>query len=326
MPRLQAASPRSINSSPLGPGVVIANMIDNPTPLDIADALAGDESKGFRLGALTSAPSIDITFDRQDLTENIVGLNATFKGAQQINRTDVTVGCELVELTHRNLKFCHPGFSQANWMSDVKGKVTLLTGNAAFSLVARAGGTTGNSVTITTVAGSGTLTPTTVAVVTNAITVTLGTSSGSTINATANDVVAAINASAAASALVQAGLPKTSDGTGVQTAVSSTPLAGGAAGAKIGVRFDPTGFLALTDYLNNITLALEGNATPVQQIYRVDNVIQTDDFSYTPDDSGNISGLSVTFTGSITENNFDAATGRYRPGYSIYNLDPVVTG
>ena len=91
-------------------------------------------------------------------------------------------------------------------------------GNAAFMVAAVVAGAGGNSVTVEVAAAGAQLA---VAVTGQAITVT------PTAVTTAAEVAAAINAEAAASALVVASLPATSDGSDAVTAAAEAALAGG---------------------------------------------------------------------------------------------------
>jgi len=97
--------------------------------------------------------------------------------------------------------------------------------NNAITWTAVRAGAYGNGITVTlsNPGGSGAIS---VAVVGKAITVTLGRTAG-TITSTATDVCSAIVASAAASALVTTANNSTSDGSGVVTAETATPLADG---------------------------------------------------------------------------------------------------
>lgn len=88
-------------------------------------------------------------------------------------------------------------------------------------------GVGGNSITIV-YAVAGNNTALSVSVTSNAITVNLATNGGGTATSTAAQILAAIQASAPASALVNVALAATNDGTGVAIALSSTPLASGA--------------------------------------------------------------------------------------------------
>ena len=105
---------------------------------------------------------------------------------------------------------------------------TVLTGtNNDLTFRARKGGVAGNSITITLVDPAGNNVPLSIAVVGNAITVTLAVDGTSTITTTAAQLRDAINASPAAFSLVYAVLAAGNDGTGLVTALSSTPLTGG---------------------------------------------------------------------------------------------------
>lgn len=88
-------------------------------------------------------------------------------------------------------------------------------------------GTYGNGITIVYADPGGNNAVLSVGVVTKAITVNLATGAGGAITSTAALVKAAIEASAPAHALVTVTYPSSNDGTGVVTALSSTPLASG---------------------------------------------------------------------------------------------------
>jgi hypothetical protein len=105
---------------------------------------------------------------------------------------------------------------------------TALTGtNNDLTYTAVNRGLASNSITITyTVAGAST--PLTVGVVGTAITVNVATNGSSVATSTAAQVRTAVLASAAAALLVGAELAAGNDGTGVVTALATTPLAGGA--------------------------------------------------------------------------------------------------
>jgi hypothetical protein len=105
---------------------------------------------------------------------------------------------------------------------------TVMTGlNNDLIIHAQRGGLAGNSITITLVDPTGNNVPLSVAAVGNAITVTLATDGASAITSTAAQVRDAINQSFASYALVYAVLASGNDGTGLVTALASTPLTGG---------------------------------------------------------------------------------------------------
>ena len=315
-PRLQSADLKSPETNPAGPGVLIANLVEF-TPGNIKAAIQGDTSAGLRLGAMTSAPSVSISREVTDRTENIVGIDAPGVGSQVLRRTDVVLETELVNLGVANLKRIHPGLAEEDWMSSAHAALTTGTGNAAFRLMALASGAGGNGISrvVNTPAGA----TTTVAVTGSAGAEVITISPSAT--ATANEVVTAVNAHTTAKTLVQAGLPVTSDGTGAVVAAASATLAGGAAGAKIGKVLKPTGFFRRADYLRNLCLCLEGDNQDVLQIWRIDNAFQTDDIDYSPDDEGGVAGISCSFTGHVTEANLDPVLGTYLPPYKVYVAD-----
>lgn len=100
-------------------------------------------------------------------------------------------------------------------------------GNADVQYVAKAVGTAGNLVTVAYVV-AGNNTALSVSVTGNAITVNLATSAGGAPTSTADQVIAAVNASGPASALVGASRAANQNGTGVPTAMTVTLLGGGA--------------------------------------------------------------------------------------------------
>lgn len=106
---------------------------------------------------------------------------------------------------------------------------TALAGaNNDITLIARTPGTGGNAITFRIVV-AGASTPLSVSVAGSAITVNSATTAGSAASSTANDVVKALLANAAASALVWSQLATPgNDGTGVVTALGVTNLAGAA--------------------------------------------------------------------------------------------------
>lgn len=105
---------------------------------------------------------------------------------------------------------------------------TALAGsNNDLTYTARGAGTAGNSVTIAYVV-AGASTPLSVSVAGNAITVNVATDGSSAATSTAAQVAAAVNAYAAASTKVTVANAIGNDGTGVVTALSTTPLASGA--------------------------------------------------------------------------------------------------
>lgn len=106
------------------------------------------------------------------------------------------------------------------------------TGNAAVNYTALGSGTLGNQIQIRYVV-AGNNTPLTVSVTGRDITVNVATGAGGAPTSTGSQVMAAVNAHATASLMVQGVLPLGSDGTGVVAAQAFTFLAGGTAGAAV---------------------------------------------------------------------------------------------
>lgn len=121
--------------------------------------------------------------------------------------------------------------SSIHLSSTVQGYAQLLVGDILYTALAQ--GTGGNAISVANVV-AGNSTALSVAVTSNAIVVNLATSSGGVATSTAAQVQAAIVASGAASALVNAAI--TGNPANVQAALAATNLSGGAAATTI-----PTG-------------------------------------------------------------------------------------
>lgn len=120
---------------------------------------------------------------------------------------------------------------------------TNLTGsNNDLTFTAVTAGTAANSVTVSYV-DPGTDGALSVGVIGNAITVTLAYATGA-ITSTAALVRAALIASAGAAALITPTLKSGNDGTGIVTALSATPLAGGLAAPSVAVAITTPGVTA----------------------------------------------------------------------------------
>jgi hypothetical protein len=104
--------------------------------------------------------------------------------------------------------------------------------NKDLTYTAQKRGSFGNSITVAYVV-AGASTPLTVSATGTAITVNVATSSGSAAVSTAAQVMAAVQATPAAAALVRVALASGSDGTGVVAAMAATALSG-AADADVG--------------------------------------------------------------------------------------------
>lgn len=113
----------------------------------------------------------------------------------------------------------------------VKATRTIGTSNQQVLYTAKLAGTAGNSITVAQVNG-GASQSLTVGVVGTAITVNLATDGSSVITSTASDVIDAIDASTAASALVDAS-NGTGNGSGLAVVGTAGALTGGTAGSEV---------------------------------------------------------------------------------------------
>lgn len=136
-------------------------------------------------------------------------------------------------------------------------------------------GTAGNSIAMVYADPGGNNAALSVTVGGTTITVHLATGVAGAITSTASQVLAAITASAPANALVTAALAAANDGTGVVTALGSTPLAGGTdttvTALSLQILKAGDADAALTEV---VTLAAAGTATTVG------------DFTYEVDEAG----------------------------------------
>lgn len=326
MPRIGTASLQSLTNAPLGPGGVVVNM-PNVTPQRIEDALGGDLTAGRVLGAMTSSPSVSVSHETQDLTENLVGINARLKGATQLQRSDVSLSVDLAEITHENIPLLDPTLDAVDWLnSGTKASLTLGgTGNSAFTVTAKADGTAGNAVRIALINPSVANAVLSVAVSGNDITVNLGNgATAGTINSTALQVRDAINASAAAAALVTASLPGTSNGSGIVTAAAMASLTGGVNGTAAGKTYRNRGYVQLSNYFDNVVAVFESLETRVFFAIEVRNCISLSDTDWSFDDEGNVAGITLELQGHSGEGDTDPLTGATLSPYLIHRLNNPV--
>ena len=133
----------------------------------------------------------------------------------------------------RGLNRRQAGLLGGRYFRGIGNRATLTTAlagaNNDVTLIARTPGVGGNSITFTIAVPAGAGVSESVGVVGSAITYNTSTAGAGVSNATANQMVKALLASPAASALVwsQVAVPG-NDGTGVVVAMASTPLTGAA--------------------------------------------------------------------------------------------------
>lgn len=302
-------------------GTVILNLAEE-TPAAVIAAIGGDTSMGIPFGFLTDLPTFNVSRETVNITEPIAGLGIRLKGSEQLQMEEGTVELAFAQITADNIRYALPGTTKSDWVSDVTGSLTVGTGNSSVRVRALAAGTVGNSIQYAQSAPAGTGAPqATVAVTGTAPNYTITVSPKTT--ATANDVIEAINNHATAKTLVQAGRPAGTNGTGAPATAIAAPLAGGAAGTKIGSKLISSGSWALADYIRTVHIIWESTATQVAHMARVKNAISMDDFSFQGDDGGQMSGVSVTLTATSDESDYNAATGNYTGPFAWFALDPV---
>lgn len=327
MPRLNSASTQTLQNAALGPGVIICNLKDRTLTgiRNVIRRTAPASETGRLLGAMTAVPTVNISPEYQNVLEDVVGLPAVLRGAQQIQTTEVTCEAELVELRPENLHLIHPGLDQTAWLNGGT-RATLTVGATTSGVVYTAdeAGTGGNAISVAHVVPAGANVPLSVAVSGNAITVTLATgATAGTATSTAAQVAAAVNAHLGAKVLVDASV-LTAPGGGVAVAAASAPLAGGTNGTEVGRSFRPRGFVSDSDYQDNLVICFESTSSDLFLVIELYNVLSTDDVEIQPDDSGSASGIGVTWTAHADDYAFDPNTGAYRPPYKINWAAPPV--
>lgn len=313
---------QTIDVGPRGPGALLADVVDE-TPQGLKKVVRGDFSRGELFGALTATPEVSISPNVQNELDNVVGLPAEIKGTKQPQTYEVEISAEIVRLDRMSLKYMHPGLEETNWVDAQHAGLAVKTGNAQFNLTAKSGGTGGNAISLTMTAPATANTAIAVSVSGSAITVSLATGATASVStSTANAVIAAINAHASASALVRAGLPSTSDGTGVVDAQAATNLTGGTAGVKVGTVYSQRGYWLNSEYIPNMYFILPTAAHAVYAAYKFKNCISQDDFNPSYDDEGQIVGVGCTWRAHVDFADYDPELGVYKPAYEFRLLDP----
>lgn len=321
MSRLSLPDIESVVNASVGPGLVIRDLVDNSIS-GIEKAIAGNTAYGRMLGHMTSTPGFTVSREWIDLTENLVTINSTLKGAKQVRRVDVEMAVELAAIDNDTYTFMNPGQSESDWINSPHASLDTGAGNAAFTLVSLASGVPGNSISRVVVVPATAAAPLTVSVSGSVITINLATVAAGAASSTAKQVADAINAHPAASLLVQAGLPGTSNGSGVVAAAVSAPLAGGATGVRIGSEFVDNAFVADANY-STLSFVMESQRSRISSVTTIFNCLQTEDFSPSYGDDGNIEGTSATFMAHGSAANFDPNSGQISPPYRYRKLDYV---
>ncbi len=322
MSRLSLPDLESVVNASVGPGLVIRGLVDNSIS-GVEKAIAGNTAFGHMLGHMTATPSLTVSREWIDLTENLVTINSTLKGAKQVRRVDVEMAIELAAIDNDTYTFMNPGQSESDWINSPHASLDTGAGDAAFSLVSLASGVGGNSISSSVVVPATAAAPLSVTVSSNAITINSATAAVGVASSTANEVVDAINAHSQASLLVQAGLPGTSDGSGIVAAAASAPLAGGSAGVRVGSEFVDNAFVSDANY-DTLSFVMESQRARIASVTTLFDCLQTEDFSTSYGDDGNIEGTGATFMAHGSPANFDVNTGQISPPYRHRVLDAVV--
>ncbi len=322
MARLSLPNIESVVNASVGPGLVIRGLVDSSIS-GVEKAIAGNTAYGRMLGHMTATPTFTVAREWIDVTENLVTLNSTLKGSKQVRRVDVEMEIELAAIDNDTYMFMNPGQSESDWINSPHATLDTGAGNAAFSLVSLASGTAGNAITRVVTVPATAAAALSVSVSGSVITINTATAAAGVSSSTAKQVVAAINSHSQASLLVQAGHPSTSNGSGVVAAAASAPLAGGAAGTRIGSQFTDSAFVSDANY-SSLAFVMESQRSRISSVTTLFDCLQTEDFSPAYGDDGNIEGTSATFMAHGSPANFDVVTGQFSPPYRHRKLDAVV--
>lgn len=156
---------------------------------------------------------------------------------KKLSLTNLVTGAKLIWDAGMNRSATLPGgllTNRASASSVKAGLTTAMTGSENdITLVAKTGGTAGNAITLALVDPAGNNASLGIVVTGNAIVANLATGSGGAISTTAALLVAAINNSAEAFALVAAYVAPANAGSGLVTALAATALTGGLDGQLV---------------------------------------------------------------------------------------------
>ena len=317
--QLATVKPSLYGQSPLR-GVVFVNVPDEErNPDGYLSILTGQSaSDAIWVSNLNSAPGFAETDERTNPFEALYGKTAAAVGEDVVLSSMHEITVEMTALTLQMIKLMRPDMRFELKMSGTSAAATLTVGagNAGFTVTADSQGAGGNSIRIARVAAAGANAPTTVAVSGNDITVTLGTgATAGTPNATASQVVGAINANPAAAALVTAALASGSDGTGLVAAGALTPLAGGS-GAPIGVRMTRTLDSGPSTHLENIVIAYSTSTHTIgRDVVLFNPKATTEERNYELSDDLEVFGVKTTFQAFATDDNLDPVSGILLPAF-----------
>jgi hypothetical protein len=313
--RTMGFSPETPQREVLGPGAIYVNCPDF-TPENV--------KKGIPYGATRGGNTF--VYEPDYTNREYDGVPAgLLKGSRRQIVGEARIESTGVEVIADNVRNMLPGLSKSDWMS-AGGVATLTIGatNAAVRYDAYLAGAAGNAVRVAHVNPGVANASLSVAVSGNDVTVTLanGATAG-TITSTAAQVRDAVNANAAARALLTASLP--GDGSAVAVAQAITNLAGGGTGsARIGTTLTPKGFIENSDYLRNVVLVGEREGSAIGFVAVLFDALSDNELSIElPDDEGS-AAVDVTWKGHLGVQSYNASTGVWTPPFRLNLLDPVL--
>lgn len=294
---------------------------DPDSVVEVINGVSTTDTTGRFVGGLVGEPSFASEDELIVFTENIHGAQGPYKGGWQIQSTTSSITATLMKLSYENFKMIFPDLEDRGaWASADSSSATLTigTGASGVTYTAKSAGTAGNSIRVAHVNPGTANAALSVTVSGNDITVNLATDNATTpaVTSTAAQVRDAVNASAAASALVGATLA--GDGTGTAVTQVLTALAGGA-GTSYGRRVARSGNVLNSAYFDNAALIFEGATNDevgmIMRLNSVTNVADSKEFS--PDGGGNISGVEVQLQGHQDLENLSSG-GEAQPPCEFY--------
>ncbi len=253
------------------------------------------------------------TDERVNPFEDLYGKSADVVGEEQIQSSRSEISASLASLTLKAMKLLRPDFRFSEVYGPDGAFATLIVGagTAAYAVTADARGPGGNSIRIRHVNPGANNAALAVSVSGNDITVSLATDGVGALTSTGAQIVAAINAHAGASALVNA---STSDGSGVAAAMAFTNLAGGTTGTVVGVSMKRTLVRNISDHLDNIVLIASTNTMTVGRAIILRKAINVNtDREYSFNDDMSVFGVELTWRAHSDASSADPATGVILP-------------
>lgn len=320
---MKTTDPNQYPHSPLR-GILLVNVAPGYLhPQGYLDIITGaaPANMGRHIANLAGAPTVTETDERVNPFEDLYGKSADVVGEEQIQSARVQISASIVSLTLKNMKLLRPDFVFSEVYGPDGTAAFLVPGTltARYRVTAVEKGTAGHTIRIRHVdpgANSAALSVSVGGVTGRDITVSLGTDGTGALTSTANQIIAAINANSAASALVTAGAEAGSDGTGVAAALAFTALAGGVNGSVVGIRMKRTLVLNISDYLDNIVLAASTSGATIGRAVILRKAINVnDDREYSFNEDMAVFGVDVAWRAHSEASSADPNTGLIVPNF-----------